>query len=168
MFRGFADQQGMTLAEVVIAVAVIGLGLVALMAVTPLGSYAVQEGNQLSTATFLANQRLEQVRNAQWTICPAADQLGLSPTPTAAPQTGAAVMFPDENPMAAPYAAYTRRVRISGGASTACPPGGIFPTAAPATRQVTVTVSYQPLTGVGQAAAGTTKSAIVTMTLTQR
>ncbi len=168
MFRGFADQRGMTLAEVLIAVAIIAIGLLALLGAVPLAGYAVQEGNQLSTSTFLANQRLEQVKNAQWTMCPAVDQLGLSPTPTTAPQTGAAVMFPDESPMAAPYAAYTRRVRISGGASTACPPGGIFPTAAPATRQVTVTVSYQPLTGVGQAAAGTTKSAIVTMTRTQR
>jgi len=35
-------------------------------------------------------------------------------------------------------------------------------------RQVTVTVSYRPMTGVGVSAAGSTKSAIVTMFLAKR
>jgi prepilin-type N-terminal cleavage/methylation domain-containing protein len=99
------DQRGMTLAEVIIAVAIIGVGLVALSSAIPLGAYGVQEGNQLSTATFLANQRMEQVRNALWPDrASGKDRLGLSASSTAAPVGTDGVTFADENPMTAPYA----------------------------------------------------------------
>jgi len=140
----------MTLIELVIAVAVIGIGLIALSSAVPIGAYGIQEGNQLSTATFLANQRMEQVRNARWqTGPPAVDDL-----------TQAA--FPDEMPIAAPYAGYNRIVQI-----TSCSAGcdGIV---SADLRQVVITVSYRPMSGVGVGAAGVTKSAVITMYIAKR
>lgn len=146
------DQRGMTLAEVIIAVAIIGVGLVALSSAIPLGAYGVQEGNQLSTATFLANQQMERVRNAKWeTGPPAVDDLTVG-------------NFSAETPMAAPYTGYNRTVQIRG-----CDTGGGCDGIVNADlRQVTVTVSYRPMTGTGVAPAGTTKSAVITMYISKR
>jgi Tfp pilus assembly protein PilV len=155
------DERGITLAEVLIATVIIAIGLVALAAAVPVATYGVQEGNQLSTATFLANARLDQARNAQWTASPAADNLGVS-SGNAAPQSGGTTTFPDESPMAAPYAGYTRTVRVTDcGVGAGC--GGVVDATL---RQVTVTVSYTPLTGVGVGTAA--KSAVVTMLLARR
>jgi prepilin-type N-terminal cleavage/methylation domain-containing protein len=156
-----ADQGGMTLAEILVAIAIIGIGLAALAAAIPLAGYGIQEGSQLSTATFLANARLEQARNATWTATPAADNLGVSSGDTA-PQSGGVTTLPDETPVAAPYSAYTRRVRIVNcGAGAGC--GGIVDANL---RQVTVTVTYTPLTGIGQSP--TTKAATVTILIAKR
>ncbi|HKZ08769.1 MAG TPA: prepilin-type N-terminal cleavage/methylation domain-containing protein [Methylomirabilota bacterium] len=160
----FVDQRGMTLPEILIAVVIIMIALLALASGIPVASYGIQEGSQLTTATFLANQRLEQVRAAMWTSTPAVDTLGISASATAAPQTGGITMFPDETPVAAPYTQYTRRVRVTDcGAPAGC--GGLV---LPDLRQVTITVSYTPLTGVGAAAASSSKSAIVTMLVARR
>jgi len=164
MLTTFRNKDGMTLAEILVAVAIIGIGLIALASVIPLASYGMQEGNQLSTATFLVNQRLEQVRNASWTASPAVDSIGISASATVPPQSGGTTTFPDESPMAAPYAGYSRTVRIQD-CSTGGGCGGITNAGL---RQITVTVSYTPLTGVGQAASGTTKSAVLTMYTAQR
>jgi prepilin-type N-terminal cleavage/methylation domain-containing protein len=164
MLKRLRNQRGMTLAEIIVALAIIGIGLVALAAAIPLAGYGIQEGSQLSTATFLANQRLEQVRNATWSATPVVDNLGVSASTAVPPQSGATVTFPDENPLAAPYAGYNRTVRV-----TDCSLGAGCSGIVNATmRQVTVTVTYTPITGVGQAASGTTKSAIVTMYISER
>jgi len=156
------DQRGMTLVEILIAAAVLMVALVGLASGIPIASYGIQEGSQLTTATFLANQRLEQVRAAAWTSTPAVDNLGVSASATAAPQSGGVTRFPDESPVAAPYTQYTRQVRITDcGAGAGC--GGLV---LPDLRQVTITVSYAPLTGVGVGASA--KSAIVTMLVTRR
>ncbi|HEV8437773.1 MAG TPA: prepilin-type N-terminal cleavage/methylation domain-containing protein [Methylomirabilota bacterium] len=159
------DQQGMTLAEVLVAVVIIGVALVALSAAIPLASYGIQEGSQLSTATFLANQRLEQVRNTRWEAGPPAiDNLGVSASSASAPVSGVGTTFPDENPMAAPYTNYSRTVRVTDcGVAPGC--SGIVNAGL---RQVTVTVSYRPMTGVGVAASTTSKSALVTMYISKR
>ena len=155
------DARGMTLAEVLVAIAIIGVGLAALASAIPLSAYGIQEGNQLSTATFLANQRLEQVRNAAWTQTPAVDNLGVSASSTAAPQSSGTTTFPDEAAVTS-YTDYARTVRI-----TDCSAGGGCQGVASATlRQVTVTVSYRPLTGVGQATA--VKPVSVTMLVARR
>jgi hypothetical protein len=155
----------MSIAEVALAIAVIGVGLVALSSAIPLTSYGIREGDQLSTATFLANERLEQVRNARWEVGPPAlDTLGNSPVATAAPVSGGVVTFPDESPVAAPHAGYSRTVRVTDcGVGVGC--GGI---ASPDMRQVTVTVTYRPMTSAGVAPAGTTKPATVTMYVAKR
>jgi prepilin-type N-terminal cleavage/methylation domain-containing protein len=159
-----ADTRGMTVAEILIAVAIIGVGLVALSAAIPLASYGIQEGNQLSTATFLANQRLEQIRNAKWeTGPPAFDNLGVSADDASAPSSAVGTTFPDEAPMAAPYANYSRQVRI-----TDCGVAGCSGIADANLRQVTVSVSYRPMTGVSLAATTASKSAVVSLYITKR
>ena len=160
----FVDQRGMTVPEILAAVVVIMVALVALASAIPISAYGIQEGSQLTTATFLANQRLEQVKLKQWTVKPVVDAVGVSASATAAPVSGATTTFPDENPVAAPYTQFTRTVRITDcGTGAGC--GGVVHAGL---RQVVVTVSYQPLTGQGQAAAGTTKSAIVSLVVAQR
>src|SRR5678815_841521 len=107
------DRRGITLVEVIVAVGVITVGLSALLAAVPSASYGTREGYQLSTATFLANERLEQVRNARWQSEPRpVDELGVSPAPTSAPESGAAATFADEAALPAPYGDYARAVRI--------------------------------------------------------
>ena len=162
-------QAGMSLAEILIACVIIAVGLVGLLSAVPTASYGIQEGRQLSTATFLANQRLEEVRHSEWIQCPAVDTLGVSVSATAAPNVGALVTFPDESPMAAPYGDYTRTVRITD--SPGAPAADLCPGGVPAgpnfgLRQVVVTVTYRPSTASGVSA--TTKSAIVTMLVAER
>ena len=160
----FVDQRGMTVPEILAAVVVIMVALVALASAIPISAYGLQEGSQLTTATFLANQRLEQVKLKEWTVKQDVDAVGVSASATAAPVSGATTTFPDENPVAAPYTQFTRTVRITDcGTGAGC--GGVVD---PWLRQVTVTVSYRPLTGQGQAAAGSTKSAIVTLVVSRR
>jgi prepilin-type N-terminal cleavage/methylation domain-containing protein len=157
MIRG---ERGLTLPEVLIATAIIGVGLLALMAVVPAASYGIQEGNQLSTATFLAQQRLEQVRSAAWSTSPATDCVGLSasaaaaPTPSGATCNGStAATFADEAAgSVAGFPAYARTVRIeSCGAGAGC--AGVVDAAM---RLVRVNVSYRPMTGTGVASADKT------------
>jgi type II secretory pathway pseudopilin PulG len=158
----------MTIVEIMVAIGIIAVGLAALSSAIPIAAYGIQEGNQLSTATFLANQRLEQVRNATWSTETVVDNLGISASSTAAPVgDGGATTFPDEPPWAldeAQWAGYTRTVRITNcGVAPGC--SGIVDAGI---RQVTVTVSYRPMTGIGVAAAATTKSAIVSMYVAKR
>jgi prepilin-type N-terminal cleavage/methylation domain-containing protein len=168
------NERGMTLLEVLVAVGIISVGLVALSSAIPIAAYGIQEGKQLSTATFLATQRMEQVRNATWRaasdpgVVPnvtAIDKLGVSASETAAPVgDGGIVTFPDETSVAAPYTDYSRTVRITDcGASPGC--GGVTDATL---RQVTVTVTYRPMTGIGVAQATAAKSARVTMLVTKR
>ena len=163
------DQRGMTIVEIMFAVGILGVGLLALSAAIPLAAYGIQEGKQLSTATFLANQQMERVRNAQW-VCNKlplldVDNLGVSALPTVAPVSGAITTFPDESPVAAPYTDYSRTVRITNsGAGNWCN----SPPASPDQRQVTVTVTYRPMTGIGMSPAGTAKAAVVTMYISKR
>jgi type II secretory pathway pseudopilin PulG len=162
--KSLVDQRGMTLPEILAAVVVIMVALVALASAIPISAYGIQEGSQLTTATFLANQRMEQVKLATWTATPVVDSIGLSASSTAAPQSGATTTFPDESPVAAPYTQFTRTVRVTDcGIGAGC--GGLVHDGL---RQVTVSVSYRPLTGRGQAAAGSTKSAIVTLVVARR
>src|SRR5207245_9563011 len=63
--HGLTDQRGFPLAEVLVAAVIITLALVALASVVPIAGYAVQDGNQMSTATFLAEQQLEQPRTCR-------------------------------------------------------------------------------------------------------
>jgi prepilin-type N-terminal cleavage/methylation domain-containing protein len=181
--RLFSDRRGMTIVEIMVAIAIMSVGLAALSSAIPIAAYGIQEGNQLSTATFLANQRLEQARNATWSAStvPACDNLGVSAPSTTAPTSSTSgslcvatnTTFPDENIGASPpctftpvsgSGCYTRTVRITD-CSVAPGCSGIVDLSL---RQVTVTVSYRPMTGIGVAAAATTKSAVVTMYVAQR
>src|SRR4029453_9427358 len=95
----------------------------------------------------------------------AGDNLGVSAASAAAPVgDGGVTTFVDETPLAAPYAGYSRTVRI-----TDCGSGGGCDGAVYANlRQVTVTVTYRPMTGVGVAPSSRTKAVVVTMYIAQR
>ena len=73
-----SDDRGLTLVEILIALVVISVGLVGIAIVVPVSSEAIQHGGQLSRATFLAEQTIEQARMATWTSTPAVDCLGVS------------------------------------------------------------------------------------------
>jgi prepilin-type N-terminal cleavage/methylation domain-containing protein len=147
-----ADDHGLTLAEILVALVIIGLGLVGLAVVIPVSSYGMQDGNQLSTATFLGEQMVERARAAAWTATPATDCLGVStgdaaPVPTGATCNGlATTQFPDE-PAVAGYPAYSRRVRVRDCGVTPC--AGVTNAGM---RFVTVLVAYRGLTASGQSA----------------
>jgi hypothetical protein len=156
-------ERGMTLAETLVAAAVLAIGLVAVVAVVPVASHAIQEGNQLSTAVFLANQRLEQVRSARWEGGAApVDEVGVSDPAHAAPAASGVTTFPDEAPMAPPFVDYARRVRIVD-CEAGC--GGLV---SPAMRQVVVEVDYRPLTATGVAAPAQRRSAVLSLYLSRR
>ena len=57
MRRLISNPRGMTLAEVLVALPIITIGLLALLSAIPLSTYATQEGSQTSTATFLDCRR---------------------------------------------------------------------------------------------------------------
>jgi type II secretory pathway pseudopilin PulG len=155
----FQDDTGMTLVEVIIAAIVVMVGLVALIAATPLGTSQVGEANLKTTATFLAQQRLEQIKNAKWTTVPAADDLGGSGSPGSA----AVAQWPDESygsiafPGGLPCAAndrsggcrFRRQVRITDCSVTSCAGIGTGTPTVDTLRQVAVTVFFSPLAGTG-------------------
>jgi prepilin-type N-terminal cleavage/methylation domain-containing protein len=112
-------KQGLTLAEVLAALAVLSIGLVALISLLPLAAAGVHEGAHRSQAVFLATQRLEQIRHA---VGSSAD-LG---------------SFADEPVLPPPHAAFDRAVRVwDCGLAPGC--SGIE---TPGMRQITVTVTY--------------------------
>ena len=61
--RGFADA-GFTMIEIMIACGIIGTGLVAASYGFTMGIQGVETGRQQSTAVFLAEQRMDQVKAA--------------------------------------------------------------------------------------------------------
>lgn len=136
------------LAEVLAAVSVLAIGLSALISAIPMAGAAVSEGAKLSTATFLAGARLEEVRAAAWSAAPPVDRLGVSGAPLSPPQSGGTTTFADEAVLPDPYAGYSRRVRVL---DCGLPPGCGAVTSG-RLRQVTVTVAYRPVTARGLAA----------------
>ena len=148
------NDRGITLAEVLIAAAILSIGLAALLSVVPVASYAVQDGNQTSTATFLAQQRLEQVRNAAWND-EGIDCIGLSPNVTSPPAPSGGICdrpppvsdidptYPDEAPVPG-FTQYARTVRIIDCGVTPCEA-----VTSPTMRLVRVTVTYRPISAAG-------------------
>jgi prepilin-type N-terminal cleavage/methylation domain-containing protein len=125
-----AEQQGLTLAEVLAALGVLSIGLVALIGLLPHVGAGVHEGAHRSGAAFLATQRLEQIRLA----------VGFG-----APLTS----FADEASLAPPHAAFSRAVRVRDcGLGSGC--SGMVTAGV---RQVTVTVTYPAPAGQGAASA---------------
>jgi prepilin-type N-terminal cleavage/methylation domain-containing protein len=172
------NERGFTLAEVLIAAFIITIGFVGLLTALPVASFSIQEGKQLSTATFLANQKLEEARTMPWNSIPANDCLGLSATTSSAPTVpaggsctlgatvvnagGALPWFADQSTTAIPsFAGYSRTVRITSCAVTAC--GGITDAGM---RKVTVTVTYRASSTV--AVGAISKPVAVTMVVAQR
>jgi hypothetical protein len=150
------------LAEVLAAVAVVAIGLSALTSALPVAGAAVSEGAKLSTATFLAGARLEQIRAAVWSAAPPVDRLGVSGSPLSPPKSGSAITFADEAALPDPYGGYSRQVRIL---DCGLPPG-CGAVISGRLRQVTVTVAYRPVTASGLAVLD--KAVSVTTLVAQR
>ena len=159
--RAFREHRGMTVAEVIVALSIITVGLLGLMAAMPLSTSNVTESNLKTTAAFLAQQRLEQIKNAQWTS--STDTLG------GANSNGfeAVAQWPDEpddsiafpgGPNCGPTdpsgsCRFRRQVRIRDCSvvqvvSQINPPSNNCPASA-TIRQVTTTVFFTPITGPG-------------------
>lgn len=62
MVRRIANEQGLTLAELLAAVAIVSIGLVAVATGFQYAASGLETGKQQTTATFLAEQRLEQIK----------------------------------------------------------------------------------------------------------
>jgi len=171
----FRDEAGMTLAEVIVAAVVVIVGLVALIGAMPLGTSQVGEANLKTTATFLAEQRLEQIKNATWTIttpCPGTttplgcDQLGGLGSNGAAvvSVTGFSGRWPDEAYGTITFPGspqdcsgnkrsggcrFRRQVRIADCSVVSCAGIATGTATVSALRQMTVVVFFQPLAGTG-------------------
>jgi len=166
----FNDQRGFTVAEVLVAAVIVSLAFVALATIVPIASYAVQEGYQLSTATFLADQKMEQIRNLPWnptSVAPSYDCLGLSASSTADPTVpvasasssgtctlngttvasgGALTWLASESSTAiANFPGYSRQVRVTNCGTSTCMTG----ISDPGMRLVSVTVTYTAMTPQG-------------------
>jgi prepilin-type N-terminal cleavage/methylation domain-containing protein len=145
--RGLVSgQDGLTLVEVLVALGIVGVALGALAIVVPVSSHGVQEGRQVSTATFLAEQMIERAQTAAWSDSPVIDCLGVSvgdtpPVPSGATCRGlTSTPFPDETVGIADHPQYRRRVRVTSCAAAPC--AGISTSAM---RRVEVIVVYAPL-----------------------
>jgi prepilin-type N-terminal cleavage/methylation domain-containing protein len=143
------DQRGLTLVEILFAVAIVGVTLAGLGVVVPVATYGVHEGSQVSTATFLAEQMIERAHAAVWTASPPIDCLGASSGDAAPIPTGAtchdtvATLFPDESGVSG-HPQYRRTVRITSCSATPC--AGLTTAGL---RLVEVSVAYAPLIGAG-------------------
>jgi prepilin-type N-terminal cleavage/methylation domain-containing protein len=159
-------ERGFTLVEFLVAAAIISVGLLGVVIVVPVAGYNVREGKQLSQATFLAEERIEQIRRATWMLTASGDVhdcIGVSSSATVPPTTsacpaGTVVTFPDEGlgALPAPFEQYSRSVRV-----ISCHSIGACPVRTDDARLVTVTVRYIPISGVGGNVSRTTKPVVL-------
>jgi Tfp pilus assembly protein PilV len=173
------NEQGFTLVEVLLAAFITTLGLVGLLAVIPFASFAIGDGYRLSTATFLAEQKLEEARHMPWSTIPNNDCLGVSATATSAPTVpagktctlgtttvnagGALTWFADQGTSSIPgFTGYSRVVRITDCSATACNNG----ITSAALRKVDVTVTYRASNAVSVSSFD--KPVTVTLMVAQR
>ena len=165
----FRNTAGMTLAEVIIALGVITVCLLALLATMPLSTSTIAESNLNTTATFLAQHRLEQIKNAQWCLTCGAGGAAVDTLGGGGSNSGAAIaQWPDDayNTIAS-YPRFRREVRIADCSIVSCSGVAIGTASTNTLRQVTVTVSFLGLTGAGTASANEERVQMVTL-ITQR
>jgi hypothetical protein len=142
--RILTDAGGLTVGEVLIALAILLVGLMALAWVIPVPTAQITGSSRKTTAVFLAQERLEQVKNAQWSTTPALDNMGGSGSDGSA----AVANWPDEAYNAIQgYPFHRRTVRVR---DCSVAPGCGSPAVENANlRQVTVSVYFRPMTGGG-------------------
>lgn len=113
MTRSMSSERGFSVAEVLVALSILGVGLLGfgsamslqggLASAAPSGQSAVTRGFAVSSATMLAQERVEQVKRLTYTINPPVDQLG-TPVPAG---------FDDEpRGTIAGYPNFSRQVRV--------------------------------------------------------
>ena len=134
------EESGFTLVEILVAIAILMLGLVAVMQWFPLGTAGVENGRRQSTGVFLAEQKIEQIK--AWSMGTAANQ-GFAQVIVGGGCFGAGgPCAPDGFNTIPGYPEYSRTVTIANG-----------PTAT--TRLVRVQVAYRRLTIQGTSNPGT-------------
>src|SRR5438477_12957603 len=101
-----ASDAGFTLVEILIAVALMMVGIVALMGWLPFAAQGLETGRRQSTAIFLAEQRLEQIK--AWNESTAAGQ-GFASITNGSPSTAACCAAEAYNAVAS-YPLYRRQV----------------------------------------------------------
>jgi len=160
----FKDESGLTLVEILVAMAIIMVGLAAVMQAFPVATQGTEAGRRQSTADFLAEEKLEQIKAWSLSTC-------TGPPGCAVPQGFTTVVKPGGtcanagNPCADDafdsipgYAGYSRTVIVQGN-----PPA---PTAN--TRLVRVTVSYRRVTSAGVSTGATVGTVSVETLVGQR
>lgn len=131
----WTDESGLTLAEILVAMAVITIALVVAMQWFPLGVQGVETGRQQSTAVFLAEQRLEQIK--AWAL--SADSAQGLTTITAGNPSAAQCCAAEGYNAITGYGVYRRQVIVTDPTAT--------------TKLVRVQVFYRPVTSQGVLAA---------------
>ena len=134
MRRHVRHERGFTLAEVLVATFVLAIGIVAVATGFQYATSGVETGKGETTATFLAEQRFEFLKNlalTNWTsACIAAG------TTTETSSTAVATCTPSPPPLR-----YRRVTTITDNAGGIC---------AATCKLVQVSVFYRPVTGSGQ------------------
>jgi len=147
MGRALLGDKGFTLMEVLVAIAILAVGIMAVAVATGSnsGAPAISRSSSISTATFLAQERLEQIKNALYTA---------SPPPAGVDQITTA-NFPSEGYGAiAGFSGFRRTVTIQPGVPA---PGTM--------KTITVEVFFQP---VRERGLGPEESVRVTTIIAQR
>lgn len=170
MIATVRDEAGMTLVEVIVAAGVVIIGLLALIAAMPMSTSLIGESNRKTTATFLAQQQLERIKNAAWTLvtpCPGlAAPAGCEGVGKGSDGTSAVAAWPDETPVAS-HPSFQRRVRVCdcsvGACNAAC--GTV---ATNQVRRIAVTVTFSGMAGTGQLNNATPESVTLVTLVTQR
>lgn len=101
----------MTLVEILCALVIITIPLVAMLGSFPVALQGVESGRQQSTAIFLAEQRLEQIR--AWNVNLVAGQ-GFSTIANGTPSTAACCAAEGYNTIGG-YGTYRRQVIVADG-----------------------------------------------------
>jgi type II secretory pathway pseudopilin PulG len=123
------SQAGITLVEILISVAILLVALVAVLNGFIVGTQGSAVGQQLPTAVFLAEQKIEQIK--AWSSSTATGQ-GFAVLPSGNPITTGSALFVAEGYGAiANHSGYRRQVSILSGPSTS-------------TRVLRVDVFYRP------------------------
>jgi prepilin-type N-terminal cleavage/methylation domain-containing protein len=141
-----AQPQGLTLAEVLVALAILSVGLVSMISLLPLAASGVHQGAHRSAAIFLASERLEQVKHTVGLAEYGQDALSETAT-----------WFPDEPALPAPHGDFSRTVRVRDcGEASGC--SGLN---TPGVRQISVRVAYPAPAGQ---VAGVSRDAVLLST----
>ena len=123
--RGAKRQAGFTLIEVLITIVFVSVGIVAVLSSLSIGVSGVDRGRRTTTALFLSEQRMEEIKSYALSKNPLQGWTNIVPASFPAEGYGTIAGHPD----------YRRTVTITTN------PGG----AAPLTKQVEVWVFYRPV-----------------------